>query len=251
MNQLGHIQQCALYAVIRVANNNVQDKKIFYLIGGPNGSGKSTLTQQIVKADDVVVLDLDRIMETRNVSSITAARQLLNEDLPRVLSTGQSFVLESTLSGTSDARIIKMAHDLEYKVVLAFAFLASVEQNIERVAQRVRLGGHDVDVDVIRRRYEKSLHNFHKIVPLVDKWLLFYNGESGKSHQIASGSNLDVQIDNSEYYTLFQSNCLEAVAKRLGHLAKIGASEARLAAERAGIVVPSVALSQMIKTKQK
>lgn len=229
----------------------MQDDKIFYLIGGPNGSGKTTLINQIIKKDNIEVLDLDCIAETRKVSSITAARQLLNEDLPRVLSTGASFVLESTLSGTYDARVIKMTHDLEYKVVFVFAFLASVDQNIERVAQRVSLGGHGIDVDTIRRRYEKSLHNFHKIVPLVDKWLVFYNGESGKSHLVASGTNLGVQIENNEYYTLFQSKCLEAVANRLSYMAKIGASEARLIAEQAGIVVPSVALSQIVKSNQK
>ena len=229
----------------------MQDDKIFYLIGGPNGSGKTTLVNQIIKKDNIEVLDLDNIAASRKVSSITAARQLLNEDLPRVLSTGNSFVLESTLSGTYDARVIKMAHDLEYKVVFVFAFLASVEQNIERVAQRVSLGGHGVDVDIIRRRYEKSLHNFHKIVPMVDKWLVFYNGESGKSHQVASGSNLGMQIDNDEYYLLFKNKCLEAAANRLSYLAKIGASEARLAAERAGLVVPSVALAQIMDSKQK
>ena len=229
----------------------MQDDKVFYLIGGPNGSGKTTLVNQIIKKDNIEVLDLDNIAASRKVSSITAARQLLNEDLPRVLSTGNSFVLESTLSGTYDARVIKMAHDLEYKVVFVFAFLASVEQNIERVAQRVSLGGHGVDVDIIRRRYEKSLHNFHKIVPMVDKWLVFYNGESGKSHQVASGSNLGMQIDNDEYYLLFKNKCLEAAANRLSYLAKIGASEARLAAERAGLVVPSVALAQIMDSKQK
>ena len=230
---------------------NLQDEKIFYLVGGPNGSGKTTLVKQIVKADNIEVLDLDNIALMRNVSNVTAARYLLSEYLPRVLSSGQSFVLESTLSGTSDARIIKMARDLEYKVIFAFAFLSSVEQNIERVAQRVSMGGHGIDVDIIRRRYEKSLCNFYKIVPLVDKWLLFYNGESGKSYRVASGTNPETLIENNEYYSLFNSNCLEAISNRLAHMAKVGASEARIAAEHAGIVVPSVALSQIIKSKQK
>ena len=222
-----------------------------YLIGGPNGSGKTTLVNQIIRVDNIEVLDLDNIAATKNISSITAARQLLNEDLPRVLSSGRSFVLESTLSGTYDMRVIKKARELDYRVIFAFAFLASVEQNIERVAQRVKMGGHDVDVNIIRRRYEKSLDNFHKIVPLVDKWLLFYNGESGKSHKVASGTNLGMLIENDEYFSLFKSNCLEAVSNRLARLAKIGASEARIAAERAGVNIQSVALSQMVNSKQK
>lgn len=229
----------------------MQNEKTFYLIGGPNGSGKTVLVDQVVKEDNIEFLNLDNIAATKHISNVAAARQLLGEDLPRVLSSGQSFVLESTLSGTSDARIIKMAHDLEYKVVFVFAFLASVEQNIKRVAQRVSMGGHDVDVEVIRRRYEKSLHNFHKIIPIVDKWILFYNGENGKSYQVASGSDNDVQIENNEYYSLFHSNCLEAVANRLAYLAKVGASEKRVATECALVDVISVGLSQIIKSKQK
>lgn len=250
MNQRVHIRQCAQYVLIKFVNK-LADEKIFYLVGGPNGSGKTTLVRQIMKIDNIKVLDMDNIAATRNVSPITAARLLLNEELPAVLSSGASFVLESTLSGTSDARVIKMARDADYRVVFAFAFLASVEQNIERVAQRVSMGGHGVDVDIIRRRYEKSLHNFHKIVPLVDKWLLFYNGEAGKSYRVASGTNLDTLVENDEYFNMFQTNCLEAVSNRLSHLAKVGASEAWLAAERAGVMVPSVTLSQIINSKQK
>ena len=250
MNRLGLIQRCVLYVVIRVVNN-VADEKIFYLIGGPNGSGKTTLARQIVKTNNVEVLDLDNIALARNVSNITAARQLLCYDLPRVLNMGHSFVLESTLSGTFDARIVKMARDLKYKVILVFAFLASVEQNIERVAQRVKLGGHDVDELVIRRRYNKSLYNFRKIAPLVDKWMLFYNGESGRSYHIASGTSFGVHIENNEYYTLFRNRCLDATTNHLARLAQRGASEAILMAEHAGVVASSVALEHVIGSNQK
>lgn len=229
----------------------MQDEKIFYLIGGPNGSGKTTLSKQIIKVENIAFLNLDTIAATKNVPCVTAARIMLNEELPRVFNAGISFVLESTLSGTYDARVVNMARGLGYKIVFVFAFLASVEQNIERVAQRVILGGHDVDVNTIRRRYEKSLHNFHKIVPLVDRWVLFYNGESGKSYQVASGTPNTKDIEHQELYNLFEDNCLKASVKRLAHFAQIGASEARIAAERAGVVVPSVALSEMIKSNQK
>ena len=230
---------------------NLQDEKTFYLIGGPNGSGKTTLTKQIIKTNDIEVLDLDNIATSRNLSNIDAARQLLDKDLPRILSSGHSFVLESTLSGTYDARIIKTAHDLDYRVIFAFAFLSSVQQNIERVAQRVRMGGHNVDVDIICRRYEKSLHNFHKIIPLVDKWILFYNGAGDKPCRVANGTNTNISIENKEYYTLFCENCFDASIRRLIHFIEIGASETRLATEGIGVPMPFSALERAIKSKQK
>ena len=227
------------------------DNKTFYLIAGPNGSGKTTLAKQIIKNNSIEILNLDCIAESRDVSSITAARQLLVNDLPNVLALGRSFVLESTLSGTYDARIIKMARDMNYRVVLIFAFLSSVEQNIERVAQRVCAGGHDVDVDIIRRRYEKSLHNFNKIVPIVDKWVLFYNGEDGKSCRVASGTNDKITIENREFYSVFCTNCFDASVRRLIHFAEIGASEARLIAEGFGTTISFDILEKMINSRQR
>lgn len=229
----------------------MQNEKTFYLIGGPNGSGKSTLTKQIIKADDIEVLDLDNIAAKNNLSAIDAARQLLNKDLPRVLNSGHSFVLESTLSGTYDARIIKMAHDLKYNVSFTFTFLDSVEQNIERVAQRVRMGGHNVDVDVIRRRYEKSLHNFHKIIPMVDKWRLVYNGEDGKSCSVANGTKNSFNVEKPEYYAMFRDNCFDASVRRLVHMFEIGISEDRLATESIGVRLPFSALEKLIYAKQR
>ena len=47
---------------------------------------------------------------------------------------------------------------------------------IERVAQRVRQGGHDVPSDVIRRRFASGLNHFETLYkPLVDSWVLFDN----------------------------------------------------------------------------
>ena len=231
--------------------NKLSNEKVFYLIGGPNGSGKTTLTHQIIKLGDIKVLDMDGIAAEKNISSIAAARQLLKEDLPVILGAGDSFVLESTLSGTSDARIIKMAQGMEYKVVFVFVFLASVEQNIERVAQRVNMGGHGVNVDIIRRRYDKSLNNFHKIVPLVDRWVLFYNGESGKSYKVAGGDATTTNVEHAGLYKLFQDNCFTASVNMLPRLAQAGATDARVSAERAGVVIPSVAAKMIANSNQK
>ena len=56
-------------------------EKTFYLIGGPNGSGKTTLIKRIVQ-DGIEILDMDSIAASKNVSNITAARQLLMKICP-------------------------------------------------------------------------------------------------------------------------------------------------------------------------
>ncbi len=50
---------------------------------------------------------------------------------------------------------------------------------IFRVAYRVKQGGHNIPKDVIIRRFQKGLDNFHNHYKLVvDKWALYDNSSS-------------------------------------------------------------------------
>jgi predicted ABC-type ATPase len=62
-----------------------------------------------------------------------------------------------------------------YTVELAFLSLPDVEMAIERVAMRVKQGGHNIPVDVIRRRYVHGITNFTRYKLLVDSWQLYDN----------------------------------------------------------------------------
>lgn len=46
---------------------------------------------------------------------------------------------------------------------------------IERVAIRVKQGGHNVPEDVIRRRFAHGIQNFERYKLLVDSWQLYDN----------------------------------------------------------------------------
>ena len=48
---------------------------------------------------------------------------------------------------------------------------------IERVANRVRQGGHNVPEDVIRRRFKHGIENFGRYKLLVDSWQLYDNSD--------------------------------------------------------------------------
>ena len=59
-----------------------------------------------------------------------------------------------------------------------FLKLDSEELAIERVKTRVLEGGHNIPVDVIRRRYKNGLKNlFQKYIQLVVKWIIADNSE--------------------------------------------------------------------------
>lgn len=67
---------------------------------------------------------------------------------------------------------------------------------MRRVKLRVAMGGYDVPVDVIRRRFDRSLHNFFSLyAPLADRWAVFDNSATDVAHLLATqdGDNLNIK----------------------------------------------------------
>ena len=57
---------------------------------------------------------------------------------------------------------------------LFFLWLSSADLAVERVAERVASGGHNVPADTIRRRYRAGIRNFfHLYQPIVTSWTLY------------------------------------------------------------------------------
>lgn len=70
-----------------------------------------------------------------------------------------------------------------------FLALATPELAIERVAQRVKQGGHNIPEDIIRRRFAAGRRNFDlHYKALVNTWALFDN-TNGMYELIEEGEN--------------------------------------------------------------
>lgn len=123
-------------------------------------------------------------------ADIAAGRVLLQraDGLAESLS---SFAIETTLATKSLAsRVIKW-RSVGYRVHLFFFRLPSADLAVERVAERVRTGGHDVPEETIRRRFESGIRNFFDLYrPLVDRWRMYDNAAGGDPSLIAA-SELD------------------------------------------------------------
>lgn len=88
----------------------------------------------------------------------------------------ESFAFETTLSGRGYARQIPQWRRAGYRVDLFFLALPSVELAVQRVAERVRQGGHDIPEATIRRRFDSGRRLFASVYqPLVDHWALYDN----------------------------------------------------------------------------
>jgi predicted ABC-type ATPase len=112
-------------------------------------------------------------------SAAIAAGRIMLELIKKHVENGNSFAIETTLSGLGYAKMIPKWRASGYFVELYFLGLPNAEFAIERVALRVVHGGHSIPDDVIRRRFAAGLKNFHEIYkPLVNKWTLFDNDGS-------------------------------------------------------------------------
>lgn len=104
------------------------------------------------------------------------AGRLLIERLEALEAEGQDFAFETTLATKMLAKRVEEWRDNGYRVHLLYFWLPSPDMAVERVAQRVRTGGHNVPEATIRRRYGKGLELlFSTYLPLVTTWKVYDN----------------------------------------------------------------------------
>ena len=181
-----------------------------YIISGPNGAGKTTASytvlpkilqcKEFVNADEIA-----RGLSPFNPESVAIeAGRLMLKRISELLQRNESFSIETTLSTRSYFRLVEKAHSQGYDVTLLFFWLKSPQQAIERVAERVAKGGHDIPKDIIVRRYWEGLDNLFKIyMPIVDTWILVNNSETPRSIVATGGKDQTTIIkDNKHFKTI-------------------------------------------------
>ncbi len=157
------------------------DKKVI-IIAGPNGAGKTTFARSFLPQEaqcprfinaDLIAAGLAPFAP--ETAAIKAGRLML-EEVAACAARGQSFALETTLSGLGYLRHINQWRLEGYRVDLYFLTLPSAEAAIARVAERVSQGGHNIPESVIRRRFIAGRRNFAlHYKPKVDTWALYDN----------------------------------------------------------------------------
>ena len=173
-------------------------EKNLFIIAGCNGAGKTTAAYNIMPhvlnvAQFVNADEIARGLSPFNPESVAieAGRIMLNR-IDELLDQNKSLTIETTLATRSYASLIQKAHQKGYNVILLYFWLNSPELAIERVATRVRNGGHNIPADIIRRRYNKSICNLFRIfLPICDVWNIYDNSDNPRK-AIASGVGKDI-----------------------------------------------------------
>ena len=152
------------------------------ILAGPNGAGKTTFAREFLPQEagcpvfvnaDLIAAGLSPFAPER--AAIQAGRIMLDAIGQHVIRL-ESFAFETTLSGLGYARQLPQWRQLGYRVDLLFLSLPSADMAVQRVAERVRQGGHDIPEATIRRRFTSGRRLFAEVYqPLVDKWVLYDN----------------------------------------------------------------------------
>ena len=156
--------------------------KRILILAGPNGAGKTTFARTFLPHEAGVLTFINADLIAAGLSpfapeaAAVQAGKIMLERIHSCAARGENFAIETTLSGKNYARDIPRWQESGYVVKLFFLRLPSPEIAIERVKNRVALGGHHIPDDVIRRRFDAGWKNFEELYkPLVDEWFLYDN----------------------------------------------------------------------------
>ena len=134
---------------------------VLHVLAGPNGAGKSTFVARVLQpVTHLPFVNADEIAAERwpgeEVKHAYHASRAAAEQRRRMLGRGESFITETVFSHRSKVALVQQAVALGYLVNL-HVVLVPADLSVQRVAERVSRGGHEVPEDKIRSRYARLL----------------------------------------------------------------------------------------------
>ncbi len=178
--------------------------KSLTIFAGVNGAGKSTLYHSEKSTDLGVRLNSDEILHAegwdwRDTSKqIEAGRKLLALQ-KECFEQGVSFNRETTLSGNEIFHTVRKAKELGYQIHLRYVGINSPEIAKERIALRIRKGGHGVSDGTIERRFSAAKENLIRLFPYCDSVNIYDN--SGETMRLVAYASQGIfkKIDACEW----------------------------------------------------
>ena len=158
-------------------------KPVLIVIAGPNGSGKTTITSKILRhewLEGAVYVNPDQVAQDRfgdwnSPEAVLQAAQYCEEQREACLQQGKSLIFETVLSSDGKVDFIRRAHEAGYFIHIFFVSTAHPTINAARIAQRVMEGGHDVPINKIISRYQKSILNCKRVAAIADRVYVYDN----------------------------------------------------------------------------
>jgi predicted ABC-type ATPase len=174
--------------------------KNLYIVAGCNGAGKTTasftILPEIIECKEFVNADeIAKGLSPFQPEKVAfESGRIMLKRITELLFDNQSFAFETTLSTKSYKSKIIEAKEKGYTVTLLFFWLQNVELAKARVKMRVSEGGHNIEPEIIERRYFRGIKNLFKIyLPIVDGAIIFDN--SNGKHELLAEKTVDGQLN--------------------------------------------------------
>lgn len=138
---------------------------VCWIIAGPNGAGKTSFAldylPEVAECRHFVNADLIAagLSPLHPEEEQLAASRLYLTEIERCIDAGEDFAFETTLSGRAYLRLVARLLRAGWRVELIYLALPDVEMSLQRVAERVAHGGHNIPQAAIERRFPSSLYN--------------------------------------------------------------------------------------------
>ncbi|MCU0346539.1 MAG: hypothetical protein MUC59_06335 [Saprospiraceae bacterium] len=137
------------------------EQPVIYVLAGPNGIGKTTVNPffipkgvPYINADDIARQLKERLGDI-SVQELANAQalELMNE----FIAINADFAIETNLADQETWLFLKGLKASGYSIHLDFFCVSDVETCVNRVFNRVFQGGHFVQPEIVRLRYEAAL----------------------------------------------------------------------------------------------
>jgi predicted ABC-type ATPase len=170
------------------------------ILAGPNGAGKSTSASRLLKGSRQVgtFVNADTIatglsaFDTEQVAF--AAGRIMLKRIRELARQRESFAFETTLSTRTYLDWLKASQEAGYSIDLIFLWLSAPQLAVERVRDRVLLGGHSVPDDVIKRRFYRGLRNFFELYQSISSRWWMYDNSDESPELVARGRHQNVTL---------------------------------------------------------
>lgn len=170
-------------------------KPWLWLLAGPDGSGKSTFAASEVFTrltktpetaapiylcpDNVVAQLRTERSELSPTQAWRVASERTDAEVSRHLRDGRSMVVETILSTTKFEPIVEEAKTRGYLIGVVYVVLQRPSLHVERIAQRVGLGGHDVAGEKVIERWVRGMGTLPWFAERADYFAMWDNSKAG------------------------------------------------------------------------
>lgn len=159
------------------------DPPCIYVLAGTNGAGKSSIAGAAFRAAGADYFNPDeaarRILSTNPAAAPEEANSVAwhhgKRLLERAIAERLTFALETTLGGDTITALLGKALSAGIDVRVWYVGLDTVDRHIARVRIRAARGGHDIPVQKIRERYDRSRLNLLQLLPRLAELRLYDN----------------------------------------------------------------------------